>query len=133
MSKAPFSADTGFHNSSQEKTERLNVLSDGNTRLAETISPGSRIESGHWGRVPASGAQESLWFVDQFEGAGAAYNMPLEFRLHGRLNQQVLERALNSIVQRHEVLRTTLVSEDGKCWQQIAREGRFALRFHDMR
>ncbi|HEX8559851.1 MAG TPA: amino acid adenylation domain-containing protein, partial [Pyrinomonadaceae bacterium] len=56
---------------------------------------------------PLSFAQQRLWFLHQLEPAGAAYNMPVAFRLSGRLDVSALERALNEMVSRHEILRTT--------------------------
>ncbi len=64
-------------------------------------------------------AQERLWFLDQFEGAGANgggspfYNVPAAVRLTGNIDVGALRWALNTIVQRHEVLRTTFASVNG--------------------
>jgi len=58
--------------------------------------------------APASHAQERLWFVDQLEGGSAQYNMQNAYRVEGRLDIPALQRALNEIVMRHEVLRTRL-------------------------
>jgi len=71
-------------------------------------------------RAPASFGQERLWFIHQFEAARAAYNIPLAMRLHGRLEIDVLRRALNEVVARHEVLRTTLRRSDGQLCQVVA-------------
>ena len=53
-------------------------------------------------------AQQRLWFLCQMEGVSQAYHMPAGLRLRGRLDTAALERALDRIVPRHEVLRTTL-------------------------
>ncbi|MFE7097135.1 amino acid adenylation domain-containing protein, partial [Streptomyces erythrochromogenes] len=45
-------------------------------------------------RLPASPAQERLWFLDRLEGAGATYNLPVGFRLSGRVDAGALELAL---------------------------------------
>jgi amino acid adenylation domain-containing protein len=57
--------------------------------------------------APLSFAQQRLWFLDQFSPGSCAYNVPRVFRLTGSLNVQALQSALNSLVERHEVLRTT--------------------------
>ena len=57
--------------------------------------------------LPLSFAQQRLWFLDQLEPGIPAYNMPFARRLRGTLRVNVLERALNEIVRRHEILRTT--------------------------
>ncbi|AMO93244.1 condensation domain protein [Collimonas fungivorans] len=58
-------------------------------------------------------AQERLWFLDQFEGQSAIYNIPVSLRLQGTLDTQALQRTLNELVRRHESLRTTFDSLDG--------------------
>ncbi|WP_144716287.1 condensation domain-containing protein [Flavobacterium anhuiense] len=69
-------------------------------------------------RIPLSFSQERLWFLDQLEGS-VAYHMPTVLRLEGALDVSVLEQTLQSIVSRHEVLRTVLLSEDGVGYQKV--------------
>ncbi|HET7463150.1 MAG TPA: condensation domain-containing protein, partial [Longimicrobium sp.] len=86
--------------------------------------------------LPLSFAQQRLWFIDQLEGAGAAYHVPTRLRLRGGLDRAALVRALDRIVARHEALRTTFVTADGGApVQRIApaRETRFHLVEHDLR
>src|SRR4029077_10558921 len=59
------------------------------------------------GRLPLSFAQQRLWFLGQIEGAGAAYHIPFGLHLKGDLNRPALRRALQEMVNRHEVLRTS--------------------------
>ncbi len=72
------------------------------------------------GPIPASFAQQRLWFLDQLEPGGASYNIPTAVRLRGDLDSAALGRALNEVVRRHEVLRTTFASEGGVPRQVIA-------------
>ena len=51
-------------------------------------------------------AQQRLWFIDRLEGSSAEYNMPRAWRLLGALDLEALEKAVNTIVERHETLRT---------------------------
>lgn len=70
--------------------------------------------------LPLSYAQERLWFLAQMEGPSATYNIPFALRLCGVLDPTALVIALGSIVQRHEVLRTTFPAVDGVAQQVIA-------------
>jgi hypothetical protein len=60
-----------------------------------------------------------LWFIDQLEGGSTEYNMPQALQLRGELDQQALVRALNTIVERHESLRTHFGQVDGEPVQLI--------------
>ncbi|MFE3293293.1 amino acid adenylation domain-containing protein, partial [Rhodococcus sp. NPDC059234] len=57
-------------------------------------------------RIPLSLAQERMWFVNQFDPASAAYNVPMVLRLSGNLDAPALRRALVDVVERQESLRT---------------------------
>src|ERR1700724_2101369 len=72
--------------------------------------------------LPASLAQQRFWLLDQLEPCSTSLNMPLALRLSGALDTAALERTLNEIVARHEVLRTTFMLENDKLAQVIVRE-----------
>jgi hypothetical protein len=55
---------------------------------------------------PLSLAQERLWFLDRFEPNNSTYNIPGVIRITGALDVESLERAINAVVRRHEILRT---------------------------
>src|SRR5947209_6683274 len=76
------------------------------------------------GRLPLSFAQQRLWFLHQLEPESIAYNFPLVVHLRGWLDRGVLVRALEEIVRRHEVLRTTFPAVEGEARQQIGEVGR---------
>ena len=57
------------------------------------------------GPIPLSSAQERLWFLDQLEPDLTAYNMWLGARLSGPLDRRALERTVEEIIRRHEILR----------------------------
>src|SRR5437879_831546 len=68
---------------------------------------------------PTSFAQQRLWFLDQLEPGTAAYNLPRAFRIIGPLDPNVLHRAFQAMVQRHESLRTIFDSVDGQATQIV--------------
>jgi amino acid adenylation domain-containing protein len=63
--------------------------------------------------APLSFAQQRFWFLDQYEQGSAAYVQSSAVRLRGRLDTDRLRKALNHIVVRHEILRTTYDVRDG--------------------
>ncbi|ALG07358.1 non-ribosomal peptide synthetase [Kibdelosporangium phytohabitans] len=71
------------------------------------------------GALPLSYAQQRLWFLNEFEPESTEYVTPLAVRLRGELDADVLSRALNRLVDRHESLRTTFGSVDGKGVQVV--------------
>src|SRR4051812_34914594 len=68
--------------------------------------------------LPASFAQERLWFLDHFEPG--SYNIPSVARLQGSLNMSMLLRSISVLVRRHETLRTSFVVVNGRPLQSVA-------------
>ena len=57
--------------------------------------------------VPLSFSQQRLWFLYQFEPDNPFYNVPFGLHLRGKLDTVALEQVLQTLMQRHEILRTT--------------------------
>ncbi|HEU4963515.1 MAG TPA: amino acid adenylation domain-containing protein [Bacilli bacterium] len=82
--------------------------------------------------IPLSFAQQRLWFLDQLEPQSALYNMVDVISLQGELHRTALARALNSVVERHEALRTVFIERDGQPRQKILPFAPFALPVQDL-
>ena len=72
--------------------------------------------------LPSSVAQQRFWLLDQLEPGNTSLNMPLALRLAGELDVTNLERAINQMIARHEILRTTFAVEDETVVQVITPE-----------
>ncbi|WP_414579518.1 amino acid adenylation domain-containing protein [Anabaena sp. CCY 9402-a] len=72
--------------------------------------------------LPLSLYQERLWLLEQKSGLKPIYNLPMAFRLQGTLQIAFLEQAINTIIQRHQSLRTTFPIVEGLPIQRIASE-----------
>ncbi|MFJ6379392.1 amino acid adenylation domain-containing protein [Kitasatospora sp. NPDC092039] len=83
-------------------------------------------------RIPLSFAQERLWFLEQLVPGTAVQNVPLAARLRGRIDADVLRRAVDAVVRRHEVLRTVFESTDGVPHQRVLPALEIPLDRHDL-
>ncbi|PEF73903.1 non-ribosomal peptide synthetase, partial [Bacillus pseudomycoides] len=68
---------------------------------------------------PASSAQKRLYIMNQLEKASTNYNMSLFMRINGKLNISQFCDVVDSLVQRHEILRTTFELVDEELVQRI--------------
>jgi len=65
-------------------------------------------------------AQRQMWFLQQISADKATYNEPVAWHLTGRVDREKVRRALQTILERHDVLRTALVQQELNLVQQIA-------------
>nr|BFE87635.1 hypothetical protein GCM10020093_102360 [Planobispora longispora] len=83
--------------------------------------------------LPASFAQERLWFVDQLEPGYAVYNIPFGTSLPAGAGPEAVTAALAGVVARHEVLRTALENRDGVPVQIVLPEVPIEVPVTDLR
>jgi amino acid adenylation domain-containing protein len=69
--------------------------------------------------LPASYNQEQIWLADALNPGSGLYIFTCLFDLKGNLNLLALQQTFNSILQRHEVLRTTIVRNSDELLQKI--------------
>ena len=83
--------------------------------------------------LPLSFSQERLWFLEQLLPGLTAYNVSGAVRMEGDLDPSALAAALDEIVRRHEVMRTTFGLHRGQPVQVVHRELRLDLPLIDLR
>ncbi|SCL25718.1 natural product biosynthesis luciferase-like monooxygenase domain-containing protein [Micromonospora pallida] len=81
---------------------------------------------------PLSYPQQRLWFLDQLTPDNPVYNIPLGYRIHGPLDVEALQRALTTVVRRHEALRTVFRAVDGQPRQIVLPPARVPLTVRDV-
>ena len=93
----------------------------------------TRIEPvGREAPLPLSFAQQRLWLMDQIKPGNSAYNLENPILLSGRLNIQALDQILTEIERRHEILRSTFPTVDGKPIQVNTPSQRISLPLVDL-
>ncbi|WP_168702039.1 non-ribosomal peptide synthase/polyketide synthase, partial [Gordonia paraffinivorans] len=63
-------------------------------------------------KIPLSLAQQRMWFLNRFDPASPAYNLPLAVRMVGELDVEALQAAVGDTIERHESLRTMFPDSD---------------------
>jgi amino acid adenylation domain-containing protein len=85
------------------------------------------------GPVPLSFAQQRMWFLEQLEPGSHAYNIPSAMRITGKLDIPALEQGLNTIIKRHESMRTIFEEADGIPTQVIKPHLEIKMDYMDLR
>jgi amino acid adenylation domain-containing protein len=109
---------------SPERRELLRRAAQQERAIRGRIRPQPRPE-----RIPLTSGQRRLWLVNQFAPSLIAYNSPMGKWLHGRLDADVMRATLQSLVNRHEVLRTVYRAHSGQPYQQILPRCELPWRF----
>ena len=83
--------------------------------------------------LPTSSVQQGIWFLEQLSPPASLHNMPLLLRAVGELDQQALTHAVNAIIARHEILRSTFAAPEGLPVQTVSASSTIALDFIQLR
>jgi amino acid adenylation domain-containing protein len=82
-----------------------------------------------------SHGQAGMWMMSQLAGGGTVFNIFTVYNLRGSLDQGVLVRAFQALVNRHESLRTIFITVDNHPGQKVLPPGQsgFQLEILDWR
>ncbi|MEW6732068.1 MAG: amino acid adenylation domain-containing protein [Acidobacteriota bacterium] len=105
----------------------IEAVIDNSEKYNDIITPVTRDQD-----LPLSFAQQRLWFLNQLEEGGAAYNITDSLLIEGSLDIKALEKSINEIIKRHEVLRTVFQTRQGEPIQIILPSQPFTLTNIDL-
>ena len=83
-------------------------------------------------RFPTTVAQQSFWYLDRIEPGNPCWNIAVRFRLVGDLQLPLLRQAINEIVRRHEILRTSFELSEGIPCQVVHSELEMSVPIDDL-
>ncbi len=89
------------------------VIAEKTKTTIPAIVPSERTSN-----IPLSYAQERLWFIDKLQGS-LAYHIPGVLQIHGKIDVEILSKAIKALVARHETLRTVIREHEGEGYQHI--------------
>ena len=111
--------------------ERLAVLRERRVEVIDAIranpAPAARPDT-----IPLSEHQQGMWFLDQMDLLGPAYNHTALYRITGELDVPALRSAIAEIMRRHEILRTAFPARDGVGVQVVEPAGDPRFTVHDL-
>src|SRR4051794_31684455 len=85
------------------------------------------------GPAPLSFPQERLFLLDRIMPGIAAYNVPRLVRVRAPLDADALQRALDAIVARHDILRTRVRLDGTTPPQEVVADGHAEFAVSDLR
>lgn len=97
--------------------------------MSDNPPPATPIVRRNQNRAPLTFAQESLWFLQQLDPESDAYNSTHLLRFTGGIDHECMERAINALIHRHEILRTTYPNLGGKPVQVAQSYTHFSLPY----
>ena len=100
----------------RRKTDLLAVLgTPGDAFLESSFPPAKR-----GGRIPITSSQQGMWLIEHFDPGNVSYNIPTAFRIDSSLDIDRLQKSIDLLIARHEILRTSFHEEEGELFQTIA-------------
>ena len=113
--------------------EKLAALVKAAQVTAEPAPQGPQPRKDRHSPTPLSFGQQRQWFLDSLSPADPSFNITHGIRIQGEVDFDVLERSINEVVQRHEVLRTAFLYEQGELVQVVQPSLDLKLTLVDLR
>ncbi|MGA4607267.1 amino acid adenylation domain-containing protein [Pseudoalteromonas maricaloris] len=118
----------------QHKTALISYLEERSETVPEASETTSiaKIDRDNISELQLSSVQERFWVLDRKEGGSPEYNLPMVFRVEGKFDIDVAERAITRIISRHEPLRTVIVDNGNGPVQIVRDDFEFKCRCQDL-
>jgi hypothetical protein len=110
----------------RRKEEVLTLLTVPKNPIAQLVA----VPRG--GRIPMTPSQQGMWLIDHFDPGNVAYNIPAAIVLDAPLDLARMQRAVDWLLARHEILRTAFHQEDGELFQTIEDSACMVVGFTDL-
>jgi thioesterase domain-containing protein/acyl carrier protein len=81
---------------------------------------------------PCSASQQRCWFIQALNPDSTVLNIALRWEIKGAFSASTIEQAFQTIIERHEILRTRFVEKDGDPIQTVAERHTFRLSVVDL-
>lgn len=101
------------------KQELIVALGGGGSAAGDADTGAAIVPVDRSGPVPLSFAQQRLWTLDQLGADGATYAIHMGLRLYGAVDIAAMGSALDTLVHRHDILRSRYVAIDGQPMQVV--------------
>lgn len=82
---------------------------------------------------PSSSAQKRLYVLGQLNGIETCYNMPGVMIIEGELDKERLEQGFQTLIKRHETLRTSFKTINGEIVQIVHENPSFSLEYSELK
>lgn len=96
-------------------------------RILPSFTKAQMIKRAENHNIPLSFAQQRLWFIEKYIAQQNIYNVFRAYSVNGCLNLESLQNALNQIINRHEILRTSFCQYNDTVFQCIIPEVKIEL------
>ncbi|MGB0521897.1 MAG: non-ribosomal peptide synthetase, partial [Flammeovirgaceae bacterium] len=71
---------------------------------------------------PLSLAQKRIWFLEELVPNQAVFNVPMAFKIEGKLDVGILKNSIKELSKRHRILSSKVVIEHGEPYQTLSHE-----------
>jgi amino acid adenylation domain-containing protein len=83
-------------------------------------------------KLPLTYEQEAIWLMERFHPGTPAYSIPEAFLFEFPVDRELLSKSIDYLLQRHEILRSTIAEEDGQAYQTVAETLHVPIGFTDL-